>query len=99
MPGILPYYDTETKDLKVIENSNEHHSHGACQPLKAIAGYDIDVVLTNGMGRRAVSLLNEGGIKVYLLEGDTVEEAIARFEAGELRELTSDMACQGHGCH
>ena len=34
-----------------------------------------DAVLTSGMGRRAVQLLNEGGVKVYLLDGDNTRRA------------------------
>ncbi len=92
-------YDTEKKEVEVVENSNQHHSHGACQPLSAIDDQNIDVILTRGMGARAVSFLNEGGIKVYLLEGKTVKDAIEKFEAGELQELSAAGACQGHGCH
>ena len=51
------------------------------------------------MGARAVGLLNQGGVKVYLLDGATADEAIKKFEAGELRELTIDSACSGHDCH
>lgn len=92
-------YDTESKELTVIENANAHHSHGACQPLKAISGQGIDIVLTAGIGARAISKINAGGIKVYKMEGNTVEEAIQKFEAGELAEMRSDQACAGHGCH
>lgn len=96
-------YDTETKQVQIIDNGNEHHAHGACQPLQAIAGHDIDAILTAGMGRRAVDLINRGGIKVYLLEGDTAEEAVQRFMDGKLTELTPANACGGHGdgheCH
>lgn len=92
-------YDTEKKAVEVIVNDNEHHSHGACQPLQAIDGHNVNVVLTNGMGARAVSKLNAGGIKVYLLDGNTVEEAVKNFEAGRLSELSMEGACQGHDCH
>lgn len=92
-------YDTETKTIECITNDNEHHAHGACQPLDMIAGLGVHAILTGGMGKRAVHILNEGGIKVFLLEGNTVEEAITKFEKNELRELTPDMACMGHSCH
>jgi predicted Fe-Mo cluster-binding NifX family protein len=97
--GYFTIYDTETKDVQVIQNDNPHHAHGACQPLGRISGLGIDAVLTSGMGRRAVQLLNEGGIKVFLLDGDTVQQAVDKFTAGELPELTFDNACGGHGCH
>ena len=61
-----------------MENDNSHHAHGACQPLGMIAGLGVDAVLTSGMGRRAVQLLNEGGVKVYLLDGDTVQQAVGQ---------------------
>ena len=89
-------FDTETNDLSIVENTNEHHSHGACMPLDAISGYNIDAVLTNGMGKRAVQKLNNGGVKVYLLENDTVLEAIEKFKSGSLFELTTENACGGH---
>jgi len=92
-------YDTETKELKVVKNNNLHHEHGTCQPMGVIKQEGIETVLTGGMGKRAVLLLNQGGIKVYLMEGDTVRDAIDKFEAGELHELTTDMACAGHDCH
>ncbi len=97
--GSAPYftiYDTETKSIEVIKNDNQHHNHGACQPMGAISKYNITAVLTNGMGKRAVQLLNENGIKVYLLQGNTVEEAIKKYEANELTELTYENACGGH---
>jgi predicted Fe-Mo cluster-binding NifX family protein len=92
-------YDTEKQTLEVIENANEHHEHGTCHPLGAIEGHNVDAILSGGMGRRAVQMLNEGGIKVYLMEGNTVSEAIKNFEGNKLTELTFDNACSGHGCH
>jgi len=92
-------YDTNSKLTQVVENDNEHHAHGSCQPLGVISKYNVDAIMTNGMGKRAVKLLNEGGVKVYLLDGNTVEEAIKKFEIDELVELTSESACSGHGCH
>ena len=92
-------YDTSTKNIKIIQNDNQHHNHGACQPLNVISKYNINAIMTNGMGKRAVQLLNDAGIKVYLLNVNTVEEAIKKFELNELVELTLENACGGHGCH
>jgi predicted Fe-Mo cluster-binding NifX family protein len=100
--GSAPYftiYDTNTKEVVVLENNNEHHEHGMCRPLDVIAGHKVDAILTSGMGRRAVQVLNDGGIKVFLLKGRDVGQAIKNFEADKLHELTVDNACGGHGCH
>jgi predicted Fe-Mo cluster-binding NifX family protein len=96
-------YDTDSKSVKIVKNTNQHHNHGACQPLGVISNHDVNIVLTNGMGKRAVELLNNGGVKVLLLQGNTVKEAIQKFENNELIELTPLNACGGHGhgngCH
>ncbi|MEJ2664842.1 MAG: NifB/NifX family molybdenum-iron cluster-binding protein [Spirochaetia bacterium] len=100
--GSAPYftvYNTDSKQVVLLENNNEHHEHGMCRPLDVIAGRQVDAVLTGGMGKRAVKILNDEGIKVFLLEGRNVEEAVKKFEANKLRELTVENACGGHGCH
>jgi predicted Fe-Mo cluster-binding NifX family protein len=94
--GYFTIFDDETNELQVVENNNHHHSHGNCQPLQAISGYNVDAVLTNGMGKRAVQKMNNGGVKVFLLEGDTVAEAIDKFKKSSLIELTIENACGGH---
>ena len=92
-------YDTESEELQILENDNQHHEHGNCHPLAAIAALDVQAILTGGMGHRAVMALNEGGIRVYLLAGGTVAEAIRKFASGQLTELTLENACGGHSCH
>jgi predicted Fe-Mo cluster-binding NifX family protein len=102
--GSAPYftiYNTETKEVLVLDNNNQHQNHGVCRPLDVIGSHKVDAILTNGMGRRAVQMLNDGGIKVFILEGQKVEQAIKNYEANKLRELTVENACggHGHGCH
>ncbi|HOX24819.1 MAG TPA: NifB/NifX family molybdenum-iron cluster-binding protein [Candidatus Krumholzibacteria bacterium] len=89
--------DTASGEVRTVANGDHDHAHGMCQPLQALAGEAIDAVLTGGMGRRAVQLMNERGIRVFQLAGHTVAEALAALEAGELPELTPDTACGGHG--
>jgi predicted Fe-Mo cluster-binding NifX family protein len=104
--GSAPFftiYNTETKAIDVLSNNNQHHNHGTCQPVSVISNQNIDAILTNGMGRRAVQMLNDSGIRVYLLQGNTVKEAVDLFESKSLTELTLENACgghgHGHGCH
>jgi predicted Fe-Mo cluster-binding NifX family protein len=92
-------YDTDKQTIEIATNGNDHHEHGTCQPVEAIAKYHVQAVLSGGMGRRAVQMFNESGIKVYLMEGNTVSEAIKNFEGNKLTELTFENACGGHGCH
>lgn len=100
--GSAPFftiYDTVSQNVKAVENDNLHHSHGACQPLKALAGEEIDAVVCGGMGARAIMNLNQGGIKAYLGQAGTVQEIVEAFTRGDLVELTPVNACSQHGCH
>lgn len=92
-------WDSETNSIEAFASENEHHAHGSCQPLQAIANLRVDAILTGGMGMRAVMICNQGGMKVYRIAGETVQEAVELFKKGELKELTPEMGCQGHDCH
>jgi len=104
--GSAPFfavYDFEKETLEFTENMNDHHQHGNCQPFDAIRALNAESILTGGMGARAVNLLNKGGIKVYLMTGKTIGEAVKNFKNGKLKELTVNNACGGYthgvGCH
>lgn len=100
--GSAPYftiYDTETDDCEIVDNSNQHHIHGTCNPIDALDGKDIDAVICNGMGKRAIQKLNEAGIRAFKASGANVREVIDKYRANELEEITMDNACHQHGCH
>ncbi len=100
--GSAPFftvYNTDTQTCEVIENGNQHHEHGGCQPVGMLSAYNLDAIMTSGMGGRAVAMFNQSGIKVYKLSGSTVKEAAEKFEADDLVELTTENSCGGHGCH
>lgn len=53
--GSLPYahfgsaplfilHDTETGETRIINNNDQHHSHGACHPLRGLGGQAVDAV-------------------------------------------------------
>ena len=100
--GSSPYftiYDTEKGSVEIIENTNQHHSHGMCTPLGALSGKNIDAVVCGGMGARAVQKLNEAGIKAYRVTPGTVQEIIDSLKKGGLEEITIQNACMQHNCH
>ncbi|MCM8783156.1 MAG: hypothetical protein NC818_00020 [Candidatus Omnitrophica bacterium] len=51
------------------------------------------------MGKRAVQVLNASGIKVYRVDGETVDEVIREFNQGFLEEITPEDSCSQHRCH
>jgi predicted Fe-Mo cluster-binding NifX family protein len=100
--GSAPYFtifDTEKNVIEIVDNSNQHHSHGMCQPMTALTDKNIEVVVCGGMGARAVQKLNETGIKVYMAPLGTAEDIINQYENGGLGELTAQNACNQHNCH
>jgi predicted Fe-Mo cluster-binding NifX family protein len=101
--GSAPYFtivDTQTNEIEIINNSDEHHAHGMCQPVKSLTGKNIDAVISGGMGMRAIQRLNQDNIKVFRAEGGNVAEIIGRYKNNSLEELNSQNACahHGHGC-
>ncbi len=100
--GSAPYFtivDTESDSVEIIDNLNQHHAHGMCQPMSALLGKSIDAVVTAGMGGRAVQKLNESGIKAYRAFAGSVDDVVSQFAKGGLDEITVENACAQHGCH
>jgi predicted Fe-Mo cluster-binding NifX family protein len=100
--GGAPYftiYDTDKGDVEVVNNDNQHHSHGMCQPMAALSGKNIDAVVCGGMGAGAVMKLNQAGVKAYRAIPGSVEEIAQQFSKGGLDEITVENACQQHNCH
>ncbi len=82
--------------IKVIENSVYGEHTGQCKLPGLMKRFSANVVITGGIGKRARSILEASGIKVYQSQAITNAEAIERFLKDEL-ELCSD--CEHHGDH
>lgn len=90
--------DTETDALLSIDNDDQHHAHGACNPLKALAGNQVDAIVVGGIGGGALAKLNRAGVRVYSSQAATVGENVALFKSGAFRELVPQ-GCGAHGGH
>jgi len=100
--GSAPYFaivNTDTKECEFVKNINEHHSHGNCHPLKNLSSKKFDGIVCGGIGKRAIQMLNDSGIKVYKADGLTINDIVDSFTGGKMKEITDNDACQGHGCH
>jgi len=89
--------DTETGACRAIGNQNQHHQHGMCQPLAALAGEQIDGIVVGGIGMGALAKLMSAGIRVYLAEHPTVVLSVEAWKNGTLSQVDPSMACGGHG--
>jgi predicted Fe-Mo cluster-binding NifX family protein len=97
-PGFM-IVDTESGNARLIGNSNQHHAHGMCQPLAALAGETVEGIVVGGIGMGALMKLQAAGITVYRAMHPTVAETLAAYTAGSLQSLDHDEVCGGHHGH
>lgn len=88
--------DTETSEVLEIINRDLHHAHGACSPLKALGGVEVDAIVVGGIGAGALMGLHRAGLKVYRALGATIADNLAIMAHVALPELSADQACGGH---
>ena len=81
--------DTETGDFEAHDNVvNLNAVQGAgIQTGQNIANLGADAVITGNVGPNAFKTLNAAGVKIFLTEKQTVQEAIEAFKAGKLKEV------------
>jgi predicted Fe-Mo cluster-binding NifX family protein len=99
-PGFV-IVDTETKTVEEINNSDLHHAHGMCQPLKALGGREVDAVAVGGIGMGALMKLQAQGIRVFRVTQGTVDQNIQFILKKNLPEFDARFTCAGHtggGC-
>jgi predicted Fe-Mo cluster-binding NifX family protein len=99
-PGFV-IVDTDSKTLEEINNSDLHHAHGMCQPLKALGGREVDAVAVGGIGMGALMKLQAQGVRVYRVTQGTVGENIVFIMRQKLPEFEARLTCAGHsggGC-
>lgn len=89
--------DNETQQFTEVSNRDLHHRHGACSPLRALGGQDVQAIVVGGIGAGALNGLRQAGLKVYQAKGATVAENLSLFNAQSLLELTPGQVCGGHG--
>ena len=93
---IFVVVDTDTNALATINNRDQHHTHGACNPMKALDNQKVDAIVVGGIGAGALTRLNQMGIIVHRAQAATVRENMAMFASKSLPELTLQGCCGGH---
>jgi len=98
--GFAPVFivvETDNNAVITINNKDQHHAHGACNPLKALNDKHVDAIVVGGIGAGALTKLNQQGIKVFQAQAQTVRENIQILKDQDLPELTLQHTCAGHG--
>lgn len=99
--GRVPTYtlvDTDTGSVDVVPNTSEH-AGGSGLPANILSGMGIDVLLCQGAGRRALSILSDCGIHVCVGVSGRVGDAVEQWKKGNLTSADAGDACQRHEFH
>ena len=89
--------ETDSNTVTTINNKDQHHEHGACNPLKALNNQKVDAIVVGGIGGGALNKLNQLGIKVFQSQASTIKENVAMFNKQGLPEFAATHCCPGHG--
>ncbi len=84
-------FDPECGSFEVLDNSvNLQAAQGAgIQTAQKIVNSNSRILITGNCGPKAFQVLSAAGVKVYLSKDNTVMEAVAKYKAGELTEITT----------
>ena len=96
--GRVPTYtivDLDTNEVKVIPNTSEHGG-GQGYPPEIMAREGVNVMICQGLGRRAISMFEQMGIDVYIGASGTVKDAVEAFKQGILQKASEGDACAQH---
>ena len=84
-------YNTETKEIEVIDNQDvEGEAHGAGpKTAQRLSEYKCNVLVTgNGPGGNAATVLEKMNIEIFIGAGEKkIEEALLVYQNGELNKF------------
>src|SRR4030065_2367054 len=90
---VFLFVESDSNNVTIVNNGDQHHEHGACNPMKALDNQKVDAVVVGGIGAGALSRLNQLGIKVFRANAPTVNENIEMLKGENLSELTMQQCC------
>jgi len=88
--------DSKSGEYQTINNTDAHHTHGQCQPMKALAGNPVDAVVVGGIGGGALMGLQSRGVRVFRAVEGSVKQNLEFIRSGKLPEFSVNMTCAGH---
>ena len=95
-PGFI-VVDIITNEFTMINNSDQIHEHGACNPVAGLGGHQVDAIVVGGIGGGALHKLNSAGMRVFKSQIGTIGENIELLRANTLPEYMPGHTCGGHG--
>ena len=96
--GRVPTYtivDLDTDEIKVVPNIS-HHMGGSGDPPEIMAREGVNVMVCQGLGRRAITMFEGFGITVYIGASGTVRDAVDTYKQGNLQKASESDSCGKH---
>jgi predicted Fe-Mo cluster-binding NifX family protein len=79
------FVETETMEVEAVPNPSVEASSGAgVRAAELVTGADVGAVITGRIGPKAMNVLREAGVPVYIASTATVRQAVEGFKAGKL---------------
>jgi predicted Fe-Mo cluster-binding NifX family protein len=74
-------YDDKKQSVEWVENPAQSETHAAgLGAAQSILNFNIDVLISNQPGLKAMQVFEKSTVQIYLAQGKTVEEALALFK-------------------
>ena len=89
--------NTDTGAVTTINNSDQIHEHGACNPVAGLGGHQVDAIVVGGIGGGALHKLNSSGLRVFQAQEGTIDKNMELFKTDDLPEFMPGHTCGGHG--
>jgi len=89
--------NTDTGAVTSINNSDQIHEHGACNPVAGLGGHKVDAIVVGGIGGGALNKLNNSGLRVFQAQEGTIDKNMELFKNDDLPEFMPGHTCGGHG--
>jgi predicted Fe-Mo cluster-binding NifX family protein len=79
------FVETATMEFEAVPNPSVEAPSGAgIRAAELVTGADVGAVITGRVGPKAMNVLREAGVPVYVASGGTVRQAVDGFKAGQL---------------
>lgn len=95
-PGFV-VVDIATNEVTSINNSDQIHEHGACNPVAGLGGHQVDAIVVGGIGGGALHKLNNAGLRVFQAQEGNIGKNIELLRTNGLPEFLPGHTCGGHG--
>ena len=73
-----------------------HHKGGYGDPPEIMTKEGVNVMVCQGLGRRAISMFEGFSITVYIGASGTVRDAVNTFKQGKLQKASESDGCGKH---